>query len=784
VKQRTLFTILFALFCIGIFSGLNAQEKKFTVSGYVIEENTGESAIGANVLVAERPGVGSSTNSYGFFSITLPEGQYELIFSYIGFEEKRLSIDLSEDKWFEVELVSGVYVEEVVVSAEEDDQNISSPAMGVIKLDMDQISKLPILFGELDILKTIQLLPGVLSAGEGFSGFHVRGGGADQNLVILDEATVYNSGHLLGFISIFNSDAIKNTTLIKGGMPPQYGGRISSVLDIQMRDGNYKKYQIEGGIGVISSRLTAQGPIVEDKSSFLISGRRTYLFDLAQPFLEGGTFEGTNYYFYDFNAKVNYRLSDKNRLFLSSYFGRDVLNFATRTRGFSFNMPYGNSTATLRWNRTIGNKMFKNTSLIYNDYSFDFRGSQEEFNFGLSSGIRDYTLKTDFDFFPGNNHHIKWGVSLTHHKLSPNQASGSTGETVFEPNQKPEYGLQGGIYIQDEWKISERINVLGGLRYSFFNHLGPYPATEDETSKDKGESVHWYDGFEPRASINYRLDRQSSVKLGYARTYQYLHLVSSTSTTLPTDIWVPSTPLTRPQRGDQYSIGYFRNFLDHQYEASVEVYYRDVANQIEYTENYTPSVASRLEDEFVFGTGRAYGVEWFLNKKKGSFTGWIAYTFSIAERKFDDINKGRYFPAPYDRRHDLALVGIYEINDKFDLGATFVFGSGQNYTPIEGLYLVNGFPAEIYGDRNSAQLPAYHRLDLSLTYRPTGKNSEGKFSNYWVFSIYNVYNRQNPLFIYPAFDQDNSTGSIQSKAYQVSLFPILPSVSWNFKFNY
>jgi hypothetical protein len=771
--------ILFALLSTG---GLYAEsDERFTISGYVTEANSGESIIGANIYLSDNPGRGTTTNAYGYYSLSLEPGQYEIVFSYIGLNSRRVELNLDGDTTLNIHLTRGIEAVEVVVSGEDEDRNVSRAEMGLIELDMDQISSLPIILGELDVLKTIQLLPGVLSAGEGFSGFHVRGGGADQNLVLLDEATVYNTGHLLGFVSVFNSDAIKNTTLIKGGMPPQYGGRISSVLDIQMKEGNNRHFQAEGGIGIIASRLTLQGPIIEDRASFLVSGRRTYLFDLAQPALKGGNFEGTNYFFYDLNAKVNYRISDRDRLFFSAYFGRDVLDFNTQNRDFRFRMPYGNTTATLRWNRTFGSKVFINTSLIYNDYEFDFRGSQEDFNFNLTSGIRDINLKSDVDYFPSDAHHIKAGFSISDHKLSPSQTSGSTGETQFESSDEPEYAIQGGIYIQNNWKISEKIQLLGGLRYSFFNHRGPYFDEDNQEEIERGNSTVWYDGLEPRLSLNWRLDQQTSVKAGYAYNLQYLHLVSNSSSTLPTDIWVPSTRLIPPQRGSQYSIGLFRNFMNNTFETSVELYYRDLDNQLDYLETYVPSLTGRLENEFAVGKGRSYGAEFFINKRRGDFTGWIAYTLSFAERTFDEINQGKSFSAPYDRRHDLSLVGSWKLSDRVDIGATFVLGSGQVFTPIEGMYLIDGFPVEIYGERNSASLPDYHRLDLSLTLRPPEERRNRRFNSYWTFSVYNVYNRKNPLFMYPSFEQQED-GLISSELIQVSLFPILPSVTWNFKF--
>lgn len=758
---------------------LIGQEDRFTISGYVTDLNTGETLIGANVYVQGDSGRGAATNVYGFYSLTLPAGEYTIVYSYLGYSDQRKTIRLQSDQTIEVKLSEGVALEEVVVRAEPEDGNVDNTRMGTVKVDVGEIKKLPALFGEVDVLKTLQLLPGVLSAGEGTAGFYVRGGGPDQNLILLDEATVYNSGHLLGFFSVFNADAIKNTTLIKGGMPANYGTRLSSVVDIQMKEGNLQQYQLDGGIGIVSSRLTAQGPIVKDKSSFIVSGRRTYLLDLAQPFITQTDFAGTNYYFYDLNAKINYRFSNKDRIFLSAYFGRDVLTYRSNERDFFFNLPYGNATATLRWNHLFSDKLFLNVSAIYNDYDFGFEGGQADFLVDVASGVRDGNFKLDFDYFPSPDHSIKYGAHYTYHQLTPNVANATNGEETFSNNLEPKYAHETGIYILDDWRVNERLSVNYGLRFSSFTQLGPYTSLIDGTTYEKGEPVITYTGWEPRLSARLRLDPTASLKAGLTFTNQYLHLVSNSTSTLPADVWVPSSERIKPQRGIQYALGYFKNLADNAWETSVEVYYKDLDNQIDYRENYVNNAADDLEAEFVFGEGRAYGLELYVNKRKGQLTGWVGYTLSRTERIFPDINEGEVFPAVYDRTHDLSVVGNYQLSAKWSLGGSFIYGTGQAYTPLRSLYLINQRLVQDYGVRNSARIKPYHRIDLSATWTPK-PDAERNFTSSWAFSIYNVYNRRNPFFIYYDFETDSTAGTAQASAFQVALFPIIPSITWNF----
>jgi hypothetical protein len=670
------------------------------------------------------------------------------------------------------------------------DANVRNAQMGRIDLSIEQIKNLPAFLGEVDILKTLQLLPGVRNAGEGNAGFYVRGGGPDQNLIMLDDAVVYNTGHLFGFFSIFNSDAIKNTSLIKGGMPAQYGGRLSSVLDIAMKDGNNQKLEGEGGIGLIASRFSLQGPIKKNKASYMISARRTYVDALVKPFIKkSSSFYGSGYYFYDVNAKVNYRFSEKDRLYLSGYFGRDVFDFNNAKRSFKSNIPWGNSTATLRWNHVFGPKLFLNTTLLYNDYKFRFAAAQDNFELALSSGIRDGSMKIDFDYYPIPFHKVKFGGLVTYHKFIPNVVTGRQDSIIFSPsNEDLKYALEKAAYVQDDWDISDKLKINYGIRWSSFTQVGPYTKFVRDADRNKLDStvyknlenIKTYNGIEPRLTLRYTLDGSTSLKASMSRNFQFIHLVSNASSTLPTDLWVPSTFRVQPQISWQYAAGVFKNFKNNEYETSVEVYYKNMQNQIEYKEGYTPGL-SDPEQEFVFGKGWSYGSEFFINKVQGKLTGWIGYTLSWTWRKFPGLNEGEKFPAKYDRRHDLSIVGTYAFNNRWRFGSVFVYGTGNATSLPERFYIVEGVLTQEYSRVNQYRLPAYHRLDISATYTPKPKPGKKLKSN-WVFSIYNLYSRKNPYFIY--YDQSGSAynGSLKVEALQVSLFPILPAVTWNFKF--
>jgi hypothetical protein len=781
------------LLFIGTSSLMTLAQTRYTVSGYIKDASTGEDLIGASVILANDPGRGTVTNLYGFYSITLPEGSYTIRVSYIGFDNQLQEVALSKDLRLNIELEpSSVLINEVVVSADRTDENVQSTSMGRTEISVEQIKTMPAIFGEVDILKTLQLLPGVQSAGEGNSGFYVRGGGGDQNLILLDEAVVYNTGHLFGFFSVFNSDAIKNTTLIKGGMPAQYGGRLSSVLDISMKDGNNQEWHGTGGIGIISSRLTLEGPLVKDKSSVMISGRRTYADLLARPFLKGTDFEGNGYFFYDLNAKVNYRFSDKDRIYASGYFGRDVFAFVSPDNDFNARIPWGNRTATARWNHLFNDKLFSNLSLIYNDYQFEVGSTFEDFNFTLFSGVRDYNAKFDIDYFPGENHSLKFGANYTFHRFSPYSANATDGTAEFSTdslNQKFAHEL--ALYVQDEFDLGSRVRINAGLRGSWFQQVGPYnqlifndrQVITDTIQYSKGEKVKDYYGLEPRLNMRITINRSSSVKAGIAYTNQFVHLVTSSTSTLPTDLWVPSSAVVEPQRGIQYSAGYFQNFLDNDLETSVEIYYKDLQNQIEFNNSYVPELGRDIEESFVFGKGRSYGAEFFVRKNKGPLTGWVGYTLSYTWRYFDDLNDGERFPARFDRRHDLSAVATWKINPRWTISSIFVYGTGQATTVPLSFYLIEGNLVNEYGPRNGYRLAPYHRLDFSATYSPDKRDDKERFFDWDLnFSVYNLYNRKNPFFIYYDIEGDAVSGDLDISAKQVSLFPVIPSVTWNFRF--
>jgi len=754
-----------------------AQET-FTISGYISDATSGETLIAANVFNKDDINQGVSSNAYGFYSLTLLKGSYTIVFSYLGYQDKSSNINLNQNIRLNIKLQLGLLVEEIVVTAEEENEEVQNTEMGTIELDALEIRKIPAIFGEVDILKSLQLLPGVSSVGEGNAGFYVRGGGPDQNLVLLDEAVVYNSGHMLGFFSVFNPDAIKNTTLIKGGMPANYGGRLSSVVDIQMKEGNDQKFSLEGGIGIIASRLTVQGPIKKDKTSFIITGRRTYLFDLLQPVLNQTDFAGTNYFFYDLNAKLNHKFSDRDRIFISSYFGRDKLIYQQQERNFGIEIPYGNATATIRWNHLFSDKLFMNLSGIYNKYDFKFEAFQDNFTGEIFSGVEDWNAKLDFDYFMNPANHIKFGLNYTFHKLTPNILDASDGNVNFTNNLEPKFGHEIAAYLQDDLKLGSSLKMNIGLRVSSFTQVGPYTSL-DNVNFEKGEKVKAYSALEPRLGLNYTLNETTSIKGGLTFSTQYLHLVSNSTSTLPADVWVASSDLVKPQKGIQYALGIFKNFKEGLFVTSLEVYYKDLQNQIDYRESYVDN-AKQVEEEFVFGEGRSYGAELFIKKTRGKLNGWLGYTLSRTERWFDEIENGRVFPTTYDRTHDLSVVLNYALSKKWDFGASFVYGTGRAYTPIESIFFIEQRPNTNYGPRNSARLEDYSRLDLSATYTPN-PDSKKTFKSSWTFSLYNAYNRKNPFFLYTSSDTNFAAGSTALSAYKVTLFPTIPSITWNFK---
>ncbi len=764
-------------------------QARVTLSGYIQDSLSGESLIGANLTIKEID-KGVTSNSYGFYSLSVAPATYQVSCSYVGYITKTFTVDLRNSKTLSVELLPRNFiVESVTVVGRKRENNVKSAQMGKIDLSMETAKTLPAFLGEVDILKTLQLLPGVRNAGEGNAGFYVRGGGPDQNLILLDDAVVYNTGHLFGFFSIFNSDAIKNVSLIKGGMPAQYGGRLSSVVDISMKEGNINKLQLDAGIGLIASRFSLQGPIKKDKASFIISARRTYIDALAKPFIsKTNDFYGSGYYFYDLNAKMNYKLSEKDRLYVSGYLGKDVFTFRNAKRSFNTDIPWGNATATMRWNHTFNKKLFANTSLVYNDYKFSFSAKQNDFFIKLSSGIRDLNMKTDFDYYPAPEHKIKFGALYTYHMFLPNVLTARQGGTTFTPNNvNQKFANEIAMYLQHDWEISNTLQLNYGLRYSSFQQIGAYKTYTtdangnklDSTVFGKGKTVKAYGGLEPRATLRYSINEASSFKAAVTRNLQYIHLVSNAGSTLPTDLWVPSTLRVQPQISWQYALGYFKNYISNMFETSVEVYYKDMQNQIEYKEGYTPSLKDP-EEEFTFGKGWSYGAEFLMNKVKGRLTGWVGYTHSYTWRKFPFINRGEKYPNKFDRRHDLSVVGAYALNTKWKLSSVFVYGSGNAVTVPTKFYFISGVLTQQFSRINEYRLAPYHRLDFSATYTPTHKKVK-RYTDSWVFSVYNVYSRQNPYFIY--FDQEGAVlnGDLKVVAKQVSLFPIIPSVTWNVK---
>lgn len=773
-KLRLLALLLF----IGISA--QAQQKKVTISGTVKDKSSGEALIGAIVKVKEANGAGAATNEYGFYSITVPAGKYTVEVSYIGFQLNAKTIDLQSNTTMNVDMIEqGKKLNEVVVKSTREDANVTRNQMGVVKLDVKTANKLPVIMGEKDIIKTMQLMPGIASAGDGNSGFYVRGGGPDQNLILLDEAQVYNASHLLGFFSTFNSDAIKDVTIYKGSIPAEFGGRLSSVLDIQMNEGNNKEYHVSGGIGLISSKLSVEGPIKKGKSSFLIAGRRTYA-DMFLKLSNNDNLKNSKLYFYDLNAKANYTINDKNRIFLSGYFGRDVMGYRSL-----FGFDWGNATGTLRWSHIVNSKLFSNTSVIYNDYRYNIGISTNGFDFDIKSKIQDWTLKQEFTYYASTKHNVKFGFNTIHHTIEPGNivASGANAQ-INNTNVEDRYAWENAVFVTDEWKLSDRLNLNMGLRGSAFTLLGAGTFyqfdndgnTIDSNIYDSGEFIKTYYNLEPRLSVNYLLNEQSSIKAGYSRTAQYLHLMSNSNTGNPTDLWIPSSEIVKPQISDQYSLGYYRNFDDNKYEFSAEVYYKDMQNQIDYRNGAQLNVNTRIESELLFGVGRAYGLELFLKKKYGRFNGWIGYTLSRTERKIDGINNNEWYVSRYDRTHDVSVVGMYDLSKRWTISAIWVYNTGNAVTYPAGKYEIEGQTYFYYTDRNASRMPAYHRLDLGATYTKVTK--KGRESS-WSFSVYNAYSRYNPFSI--SFQQ-NDVNPQRTQAEQLSLFGIVPSVTYNFKF--
>lgn len=748
-----------------------------TISGTVTDATTGESLIGAGVTIKELQGTGTSTNGYGYFSLTVPHGSYTLLVSYIGYKQLVMPLDLSANKMVQLKLEpNSLQLNEVEITAIRKNNNITSTEMGVEKLEMKEIAKIPVLFGEADIMKTLKLTPGIKSVGEGSGGFFVRGGSSSQNLILLDEATVYNADHLLGFFSTFNSDAIKDVQIFKGTAPAEYGGRISSVLDIKMNEGNNQNYHLGGGIGLISSRLNAEGPIVKDKSSFLVSARRTYA-DLFLKLSPDTLISGNQLYFYDLNAKLNYTLNDRNRLFLSGYFGRDVFKFQER-----FGIDWGNITGTARWNHIWSDRLFSNTSLIYSDYSYKINIEQDA-GFSLTSIIRNWNLKQEFQLFLNSKNTLSFGLNSIYHSIIPGQLEVSDDSDINPVTLQEKFAIDNGLYISNAWKPAFNLNINYGLRLSAYHLFGPgdfYTYHDGETvstkTYGKGEIVKSYFNLEPRLNVSYVLNDRNSVKASYTRNTQNLHLISNSTSSTPTDIWISSSNNVKPEIGDQVALGYFTNFKNDTYQLSAETYYRWMQNQIDLRNGANINANDKIEGELLFGKGRAYGLELMLKKKYGKLNGWIGYTWSRTERLIDGINNNNWYPARQDITHDVSVVAIYDLNKKWSFSASWVYNKGNAVTFPSGKYILNGITQYYYTERNGYRMPDYHRLDISATLNLKKKK---RFESSLNFSVYNAYGHKNPYTI--DFEQDKDDPN-KTNAVMTYLFTYVPSITYNFRF--
>lgn len=750
-----------------------------TINGTIKDKETGETLIGASVRIKELPQNGTATNNYGYYSLSIPNGEYTLIYTYIGYETILRQVSLHKNQVIDVTLGSTGALQEVVVRSDKrNNDNIALAQMGVEKLNMTQINSVPVVLGEKDVLKTMTLLPGVKSGGEANTGFYVRGGASDQNLILLDEAQVYNASHLLGFFSTFNSDAIKDVTLFKGGMPAEYGGRLSSVLDIKMFDGNAKNFTVQGGLGLISSRLKVEGPLIDSNGSFMISARRTYI-DMFLKASKDSTLRGSSLYFYDLNMKANYHFGSNNTLFLSGYTGKDVIGLQNL-----FGTNWGNTTGTIRFNHIFSPKLFSNTSLIYSNYNYVIQSFESQNDFKATSKISDVNFKEDFQYSASDKHSIKFGLNVLHHSISPGEITSSS-NSFNNITVENRYGYENALYLSDDWKVSDKVTVLYGLRLSGFFLLGPgtfnnYDALGNVTSSKmytSGQSVKNYLNLEPRLSTSYQLSDDNSVKLSYNRNTQNIHVLTNSSSSSPTDLYVMSSNNIKPEIADQISTGWFRNFDDNIFEFSAEVYYKWLQNQIDYKDGAQLIANQEVESELVYGSGRAYGLELFLKKKYGRFNGWIGYTLSKTEDKFAAINSGNYFPATQDRTHDLSLVGIYKLSNKWSFSGTFIYQTGAAVTYPTGKYNTGGLTTFSFSGRNGFREPAVNRLDVGATLE--GKQHK-KYHSSWTFGLYNVYNSREP---YSISFRDSKTTPNTTEAVETSIFAtIIPSVTWNFKF--
>ena len=749
-----------------------AAQQNYVVSGSVRDKQTGESLIKAVVRIQELPNAGIISNEYGFYSLSLPKGNYSVVVSQVGYETLVQKIKLDSSQTINFSLQTKNVLKEVVVESSRKNDNLTKAQMGTETINMSAISKVPVIFGEKDLLKTIQLLPGVKSAGEGNSGFFVRGGGADQNLILLDEAPVYNATHLLGFFSTFNSDAIKDATIIKGNSASQYGGRLSSVLDVKMKEGNNQDYTVNGGIGLISSKVSIEGPLQKNKSSFILSGRRTY----ADMFLKATEkFKDNILYFYDLNAKANYQINAKNKIYVSGYFGRDELGL-----GQEFGIDWGNKTGTIRWNKIISNKLFLNTSLIYSDYNYNVKLKNGETNFNINSNIKDVNLKQDYTFYANGTNTLRFGFNSILHTITPSTFSGTVINSVSKEGRN---GLENALYLTNNYRATNQLTIDYGVRLSMYTLMGGdvYNIYENgvlnsSIKLNKSSFGKTYINPEPRITTNYRINDETSIKAGYARNVQHLHLLSNSVASSPSDQWIGNSYNIKPEIADQISVGYVTKAFKNNFEFTAEAYYKYLQNQIDYKDGAEINTVSDVESVLLYGIGRAYGLELLLKKKEGRLTGWIGYTISKTERKIEGINENNWYNARQDRTHDISVVGIYDLNDRWSISGVFVYNTGDAVTYPTGKYTLQGQTLYQYAARNENRMPAYHRLDFSATYE---KNKTKRMHGSWNFSLYNVYGRENA---YRISFKDDPNDPTRTQIIRTALFKWVPSVTYQFKF--
>ncbi|MHB8260625.1 MAG: TonB-dependent receptor [Bacteroidia bacterium] len=779
------------LFWRGVGGEVFAQQR--SVSGYVKDAKNGEMLIGVSVYEKGTTN-GVSTNVYGFYSLMLPASKHTIMVSYMGYATQSMEVDLT-DKNFKhnVDLAEADNtLNEVVISSEREDHNVKSVEMSVAKLDIKQIKRIPALLGEVDIIRALQLLPGVTTMGEGASGINVRGGNIDQNLILLDEAPVYNASHLFGFFSIFNPDAVKDVKLIKGGIPSQYGGRLSSILDIRMKEGNSKKLQINGGIGTIFSRLSIEGPIIKDKMSFIVAARRSYIDILAKPILEKKlpNLGNLTFNFYDLTAKVNYRVNEKNNLFLSGYLGQD--NFGA---GFSF--KYGNATTSLRWNHLFNDKLFLNTTAFYSNYNYGLGFTNEGNNqsFKWTSNIVNYSIKPDFTYYLNNKNTVHFGGQSIFLQFEPGKSvvtSASGSDNINMPNK---YALENALYIDDEFKLNSRMSIQAGIRYSLFDYMGQgnrydyYDTTANNGKRLKDtvyyamfKSIAHYGNWEPRLSYKAEINDNSSIKVSYNRMAQYLMLVSNTAASTPLDIYTPVTNNIKPQLADQVALGYFKNLHDNMFETSIEVYYKNLQNQLDYIDNANLLLNKTYEGQLLQGKGKAYGAEFYVKKTKGKLNGWISYTYSRTLRQIDGLSNNQWFASRWDRPHNLAVVLNYDINKRWNVSCNFVYISGTPNTFPDSKIEIQGYTVNYNTSnmRNNYRNPSYNRLDFSAGYNFVKKNEKHRWQSSLVFSVYNAYARQNAYAVYFQAVPNNPS---QTQAVKYSVVgTIIPAITYNFKF--